>query len=142
MGGSWVLARLWERLEIGQAIRRVAAGRRLDGEAAERVILALTAQRALEPTSKLAATQWVAERVFIEGCPGYMKGALRLRPVFHHREDRIRAHIQRGGRDVPGQARQLVPGPTAVITRPGRTMTVSAGLAVRAFRQPGRASGP
>ena len=23
-----------------------------------------------------------------------MKGALRLRPVFHHREDRIRAHIQ------------------------------------------------
>jgi hypothetical protein len=31
MGGSWVLARLWERLEIGQAIRRVAAGRRLDG---------------------------------------------------------------------------------------------------------------
>ena len=23
-----------------------------------------------------------------------MKGALRLRPVFHHREDRIRAHVQ------------------------------------------------
>jgi hypothetical protein len=75
MGGAWVLARLWERLEIGQAIRRVAAGRRLDGEAAERVIFALAAQRALEPASKLAATRWVAERVFIEGCPGFSDDA-------------------------------------------------------------------
>jgi Transposase DDE domain len=71
MGGSWVLDRLWERLEIGQAIRRVAAGRRLNGQAAERVIFALAAQRALEPASKLAATRWVAERVFIEDCPGF-----------------------------------------------------------------------
>jgi hypothetical protein len=71
LGGAWVLDRLWERLEIGQAIRRVAAGRRLDGEAAERVLFALAAQRALEPASKLAATRWVAERVFIEGCPGF-----------------------------------------------------------------------
>ena len=36
MGGAWELDRLWERLEIGAAIRRVAADRRLDGEAAER----------------------------------------------------------------------------------------------------------
>jgi hypothetical protein len=71
MGGAWVLARVWERLEIGQAIRRVAAGRRMDGGAAERVIFALAAQRALEPASKLAATRWVAERVFIEGCGGF-----------------------------------------------------------------------
>ena len=41
--------RLWERLRIGAAILRVAEGRRLDGEAAERVIFALVAQRALEP---------------------------------------------------------------------------------------------
>jgi hypothetical protein len=75
LGGSWVLDRLWERLEIGQAIRRVAAGRRLDGEAAERVLFALAAQRALEPASKLAATRWVAERVFIEGCPGFSDDA-------------------------------------------------------------------
>jgi Transposase DDE domain len=71
MGGAWVLGRLWERLEIGRAIQAVAAGRRLDGEAAERVIFTLVAQRALEPASKLAATRWVAERVFIEGCPGF-----------------------------------------------------------------------
>jgi hypothetical protein len=75
MGGAWVLDRLWERLEIGAAVRRVAAGRRLNGEAAERVIFALAAQRALEPASKLAATRWVAERVFIEGCPGFSDDA-------------------------------------------------------------------
>jgi Transposase DDE domain len=75
MGGAWVLDRLWERLEIGAAIRKAAAGRRLDGEAAERVIFALAAQRALEPASKLAATRWVAERVFIEGCPGFSDDA-------------------------------------------------------------------
>ena len=75
LGGAWVLDRLWERLEIGKAIRGVAAGRRLDGQAVERVIFALTAQRALEPASKLAATRWVAERVFIEDCPGFSDDA-------------------------------------------------------------------
>ena len=75
MGGAWVLARLWERLRIGAAILKVAEGRRLDGEAAERVIFALVAQRALEPGSKLAATRWAAERVFLEGCRGYSDDA-------------------------------------------------------------------
>ncbi len=56
LGGAWTLDRLWERLGIGEAIRRVAAGRRLDGEAVERVVFALVAQRALKPGSKLAAT--------------------------------------------------------------------------------------
>jgi hypothetical protein len=71
MGGSWVLDRLWERLGIGAAVRRVAATRRIDGDVAERVIFALVAQRALEPGSKLACTKWVAERVFIEQLPGF-----------------------------------------------------------------------
>jgi len=75
MGGAWVLSRLWDRLEIGQAIRRAAQGRRLDGEAAGRVLFALAAQRALEPASKLAATRWAAERVFVEGCPGFSDDA-------------------------------------------------------------------
>jgi len=65
------LDRLWERLGIGAAIRRVAAGRRLDGEAVERVVFALVAQRALKPGSKLAATDWVAKRVAIEGLMGF-----------------------------------------------------------------------
>ncbi len=75
MGGAWTLDRLWERLGIGAAIRRVATRRRLDGEAVERVIFALVAQRALEPGSKLAATGWVAERVAIEGCEGFSDDA-------------------------------------------------------------------
>jgi hypothetical protein len=71
LGGAWTLDRLWERLGIGAAIRRVAAGRRLDGEAVERVVFALVAQRALKPGSKLAATDWVAKRVAIEGLSGF-----------------------------------------------------------------------
>jgi IS4 transposase len=67
LGAAWTLDRIWERLGIGAAIRAAAENRRCDGEAAERVIFALVAQRALEPGSKLAATGWVAERVAIEG---------------------------------------------------------------------------
>jgi hypothetical protein len=37
----------------------------------ERIVFALVAQRALEPGSKLACTKWVAERVAMEGCPGF-----------------------------------------------------------------------
>ena len=70
LGGAWTLDRLWERLGIGAAIRRAAAGRRLDADAVERVIFTLVAQRALEPGSKLAATRWVAERVAIERLTG------------------------------------------------------------------------
>jgi hypothetical protein len=71
LGGAWTLERVWERLGIGAAVRAVAAGRRLDGAAVERVIFALVAQRALEPGSKLAATRWVAQRVAIQGCSGF-----------------------------------------------------------------------
>ena len=60
LGAAWTLDRIWERLGIGAAIRRVAVGRRLDGEQVERVVFALVAQRACEPGSKLAATGWVA----------------------------------------------------------------------------------
>jgi Transposase DDE domain len=71
LGGAWTLDRLWERLGIGAAVRRVATSRRLDGTVVERVIFALVAQRALEPGSKLAATGWVADRVVIEGLAGF-----------------------------------------------------------------------
>jgi len=71
LGGTWTLDRVWERLGVGAAIRRVATGRRLDGEAVERVVFALVAQRALRPGSKLAATDWVAKRVAIEGLSGF-----------------------------------------------------------------------
>ena len=70
LGGAWTLDQIWGGLGIGAAIRRVAAGRRLDAEKVERVLFALVAQRALEPGSKLAATSWVTERVAIDGCAG------------------------------------------------------------------------
>lgn len=74
-GGAWLLGQLWERLSIGAALHRVAAERRLDAEATERVLFALVAQRALEPASKLAATSWVGERVAIAGCAGFSDDA-------------------------------------------------------------------
>jgi hypothetical protein len=75
LGGAWVLDRVWERLGVGAAIRRVAASRKLDGDLAERVVFALVAQRALEPGSKLGGTRWVAHRVFIEHLPGFSDDA-------------------------------------------------------------------
>jgi hypothetical protein len=75
LGGAWVLDQLWQRLGIGAAIRQVAAGRKVDGAFAERVIFALVAQRAVAPGSKLAATRWVAQRVFIEHLAGFSDDA-------------------------------------------------------------------
>jgi Transposase DDE domain len=75
MGGAWVLDRLWQRLGVGAAIRAVAAGRKIDATAVERVIFSMVAQRGLEPGSKLACTAWVGQRVFIEGVPGFSDDA-------------------------------------------------------------------
>lgn len=75
LGGAWVLDGLWGRLGIGAALHHVAGGRRLDTEATERVLFALVAQRALEPASKLAATQWVAQQAVIPGCAGFSDDA-------------------------------------------------------------------
>jgi len=75
LGAAWTLDRIWERLGISAAIRRVATGRRLDGDVVERVVFALVAQRACEPGSKLAATGWVAQRVAIESCSGFTEDA-------------------------------------------------------------------
>lgn len=43
LGGSRVLDRIWDRLDIGAAIRRSARSRRLDGDAVERFIFTLVA---------------------------------------------------------------------------------------------------
>jgi hypothetical protein len=66
LGGTWVLDALWERLGIGPAMRGLLKGRRLD-PAAERVLFALAANRALAPSSKLAAARWASEDVLITG---------------------------------------------------------------------------
>jgi len=68
LGGTWALDALWERLGIGPAARGLLKGRKLDPQA-ERVLFALTANRALAPSSKLAAARWASEDVLITGLP-------------------------------------------------------------------------
>jgi hypothetical protein len=68
VGGTWVLDALWSRLGIGKEMRRLLKGRRL-GDSAERVLFALVANRALAPSSQLAASRWVSEDVMINGLP-------------------------------------------------------------------------
>jgi Transposase DDE domain len=66
LGGVWALDGLWRRLGIDQTMRRLLKGRRLD-PSAERVLFALVANRALAPSSKLAAAGWVNDDVAIPG---------------------------------------------------------------------------
>jgi len=67
LGGAFALDGLWRRLGIDTAIRSLLARRRIDEVAAERVLFALVANRALAPSSKLAATGWIANDVAIDG---------------------------------------------------------------------------
>jgi len=66
LGGAWLLDGLWHRLGIDTLLRRLAAGTRRD-PIVERVLFALVANRALAPSSKLAATSWVAHDVHVTG---------------------------------------------------------------------------
>jgi hypothetical protein len=66
LGGVWLLDGLWHRLGIDTLLRRLAAGTRRD-PIVERVLFALVANRALAPSSKLAATSWVAHDVHLPG---------------------------------------------------------------------------
>jgi Transposase DDE domain len=66
LGGVWVLDGLWHRLGIDTTMRRLLAGRRLD-PVAERVLFALVCNRALAPSSKLAAAGWASDDVAIPG---------------------------------------------------------------------------
>jgi Transposase DDE domain len=71
-GGSYVLDHLWRRMRIDEVIGRVGQprrGRRRDMTATERVLFALVANRALAPSSKLAAAEWVSNDAHIAGLP-------------------------------------------------------------------------
>jgi hypothetical protein len=66
LGGAWLLDGLWHQLGIDTLLRRLAAGTRRD-PIVERVLFALVANRALAPSSKLAATSWIAHDVHVPG---------------------------------------------------------------------------
>ena len=66
LGGAHLLDGLWARLGLHEILARALRGRRLD-PAAERVLFAMVANRALAPSSKLSCAAWASERVAIPG---------------------------------------------------------------------------
>jgi len=68
-GGPWLLDQLWQRLGIGGILAARLAATRRDASA-QRVLFALVANRALDPSSKLAAAHWVGRTAWIDGLPG------------------------------------------------------------------------
>ncbi len=68
LGGAYVLDALWARLGITKTMRTMLASTRRDA-LTERVLFALVANRALAPSSKLAAAGWVTHDVHIPGLP-------------------------------------------------------------------------
>ena len=69
IGGAHALDGLWRRLGIDTAIGAALTGRRLEAERTERILFGLTANRALKPSSKLAATDWITHDVHIDALP-------------------------------------------------------------------------
>jgi hypothetical protein len=67
-GGPWLLDQVWQRLGIA-AILTARLGKTRRDAAAERVLFALVANRALDPSSKLAAAHWVGRRAWIDRLP-------------------------------------------------------------------------
>jgi transposase len=70
MGGTWLLHALWEKLQIGEALTRHLVDRRF-ASPVERTLFAMVANRALEPSSKLAAEEWVGHDVVIPGLSAF-----------------------------------------------------------------------
>ena len=67
-GGPWLLDQLWQRLGIG-AILAARLGKTRRDTCTERVLFALVANRALDPSSKLAAAHWVGRKAWIDRLP-------------------------------------------------------------------------
>jgi transposase len=66
LGGVWLLDALWLRLGIGEALAGVLGARRFATDV-ERVLFAMVSNRALDPCSKRACSEWAREDVAITG---------------------------------------------------------------------------
>ncbi len=66
LGGVWLLDALWRRLGVHEALGRVLGARRFSTDV-ERVLFAMVANRALDPCSKLACSEWATQDVAIAG---------------------------------------------------------------------------
>jgi hypothetical protein len=69
LGTAHLLDGLWRQLGVDNALRRVLGSRRFTTDV-ERVLFALVANRAIEPSSKLAAAEWASYDVAIPGLDG------------------------------------------------------------------------
>jgi len=65
-GGSYLLDAVWRRLELDEVVEELLAKRSFEHDL-ERLLFALVAGRALNPSSKLALEEWVGREVWIEG---------------------------------------------------------------------------
>ena len=65
MGGVYALRQLWDRLRIGDRIKKALKDRRFTSPV-ENALFAMVANRALAPDSKRAVEEWVRQDVFIE----------------------------------------------------------------------------
>jgi len=105
LGGTFALDGLWRRLGIDAVMRRLLKGKRRDASA-ERVLFALVANRALAPSSKLAAARWASDDAHIEGlaetsddaCYRAMDWLLEIQPalereVFHSVADLLSLEV-------------------------------------------------
>jgi hypothetical protein len=68
LGGTWLLDQLWRTVGIDTSMSTLLAGTRRP-EVTERVLFSLVANRALAPSSKLAAASWVTHDVHVPGLP-------------------------------------------------------------------------
>jgi hypothetical protein len=66
LGGVWLLDGLWRQLGIDTIVTKLLGTRHRDVDV-ERVLFALVANRALAPSSKLAAADWVGNDVPVPG---------------------------------------------------------------------------
>jgi Transposase DDE domain len=67
-GATHALDALWHQLGIDKLMAKELTGRKIASRV-ERVLFALTANRALDASSKLAATDWIAHDTLIDGLP-------------------------------------------------------------------------
>lgn len=68
LGGTWLLDQLWHRLGIDQSLNKVLKHRKHQA-LIERHLLAMVANRALNPSSKLNIEHWIKEEVYLSDLP-------------------------------------------------------------------------
>jgi hypothetical protein len=92
-GGPWLLDQLWQRLGIGEILAGQLSKTRRDA-CTERVLFALVANRALDPSSKLAAAHWVGRTAWIDGLPQTTDDACyRAMDWLHRAKDAVEKEI-------------------------------------------------